>query len=130
MGLAMSSNDQASLTDVYKVLKDPDSSKQTSHNIILQFLWRDLTSDYDIVGPYFSSLSTVDAKFVMSYVLETIKLFQFHGFKTILLVYDGASSNISAIKTSHGFHGAYSINEQLDDKYIVFKTKILNLKRE
>ena len=46
----MSSKDQASLTDVYKVLKDPDSSKQTSY--ALQFLWRDLTSDYDIAGPY------------------------------------------------------------------------------
>lgn len=117
MGLAMSSKDQASLTDVYKALKDPDSSKQTSY--ILQFLWRDLTSDYDIVGPYFTSSSTVDAKFVTSCVLETIKLFQFHGFKTSLLVCDGASSNISAVKASHGFHGAYSINEQLDDKYMI-----------
>ena len=68
MGLAMSSKDQASLTDVYKVLRDPDSCSQTLY--ILQFLWRDLTSEYDIVGPYFTSSSTVDAKFVISCVLK------------------------------------------------------------
>ena len=115
MGLAMTPKDQASLNDVYKLLKDQDDSKQTSY--ILQFLWRDLTSEYDIVGPYFTSSSTVDAKFVMSCVLETIKLFQFHGLKTSLVVCDGVSSNISAIKASHGFYGAYSINEQLEDIY-------------
>ena len=117
MGLAMTSKDQASLNDVYKLLKDADDSKQTSY--ILQFLWRDLTSEYDIVGPYFTSSSTVDAKFVMSCVFETIRLFQFHRLKTSLVVCDGASSNISAIKASHRFHGAYSVNEKLDDKYMI-----------
>ena len=32
---------------------------------------------------------------------------------------DGASSNILAIKASHGFHGVYLVNEQLDDKYMI-----------
>jgi len=31
MGLAMTSKDQASLNDVYKLLKDADDSKQTSY---------------------------------------------------------------------------------------------------
>jgi len=48
---------------------------------------------------------------VISCVLETIKLFQFHGFKVSLVVYDGASSNISAIKASHNYHGAYLFRE-------------------
>ena len=113
----MTSNDQASLNDVYKLLKDPDDSKHTSY--ILQFLWRDLTSGYDIVGPYFTSSSSVDAKFVISCVFETIKLFQFHGFKVSLVLCDGASSNISAIKASHNYHGAYSVNEQMEDKYMI-----------
>ena len=77
MGLAMTPKGQASLNDVYKLLKDQDGFKQTSY--ILQFLWHDLTSEYDKVGPYFTLSSTVDAKFVMSCVLEIIKLFQFHG---------------------------------------------------
>ena len=70
MGLAMSSKDQASLTDVYKVLKVLDSSNQTSY--ILQSLWHGLTSEYDIVGLYFTSSSTVDAKFVMSCILNPL----------------------------------------------------------
>ena len=117
MVLVMTSKDQASLNDVYELLKDADDSKQTSY--ILQFLWGDLTSEYDIVGPYFTSSSTVDAKFAMSCVFETIRLFQFHRLKTSLVVCDGASSNISAIKASHRFHGAYSVNEKLDDKYMI-----------
>ena len=107
----MMSKDQASLNDVYKLVKDP--------SFILQFLWRDLTSEYDIVGLYFTSSSSVDAKFVMPCVFITIRLFQFHGFKVSLVVFDGASSNISAIEASHNYHHAYSVNEQLEDKYMV-----------
>ena len=47
MGLAMTSQDLASLNDIYKMLQDP-AANQASY--ILQFLWRDLTSNYDIVG--------------------------------------------------------------------------------
>ena len=39
-----------SLADVYQCLES-DKASQTSY--ILQFLWRDLTSSFDIVGPYF-----------------------------------------------------------------------------
>lgn len=62
MGLAMTSKNLASLNDVYFILQPSESSKQTSY--ILQFLWRDLTSDFDIVGPYFTSSSTVESKCV------------------------------------------------------------------
>ena len=51
IGLAMSERDQASLLDIYQVLEDDKRTKMT--NYILQFLWRDLTSGFDIVGPYF-----------------------------------------------------------------------------
>jgi len=70
-------------------LKEPDSAQQASY--IPQFLWRDLTSEFDIVGPYFTASSSMEGKFVMACVLETVKLFQFYGMKTSLLVCDGAS---------------------------------------
>ena len=35
------------------------------------------------------------------------------------LVCDGASSNVSAINASHDFQGAYSLNEKLEDKYLI-----------
>jgi len=112
MGLAMNPKDMASLNDIYKILKDPETN-QTSY--ILQFLWRDLTSCYDIVGTYFTSASTVESKFVSACVFETIKLFQHHGLKTSLLVCDGGSANIATIKASHGCSGAYSLKEDQSD---------------
>jgi len=114
MGLAMNPKDMASLNDIYKILKNPEAN-QTSY--ILQFLWRDLTSRYDIVGPYFTSASTVESKFVLACVFETIKLFQHHGLKTSLLVCNGGSANITTIKASHGCSGAYSLKEDQNDKY-------------
>ena len=57
--LVMSEKDQASLLDIYQLLVDDRHTKMT--NYILQFLWRDLTSDFDIVGPYFTSEDAVSA---------------------------------------------------------------------
>ena len=118
MGLAMTSRNLASLNDVYSLLQKADAGKQTSY--ILKFLWRDLTSEFDIVGPYFTCSSSVEGKFVLACVFETVKLFQLHGLKTSVLVCDGGSSNLAAIKASHGCHGAYSLNkDHADDKYKV-----------
>ena len=62
MGLAMTHADLSSLNDIYRILQDPGTNIQTSY--ILQFLWRDLTSSYDIVGPYFTSSASVENNFV------------------------------------------------------------------
>lgn len=80
-GLAMTHKDLSSLNDVYQMLQQQlhQTPKQTSY--ILQFLWRDLTSSYDIVGPYFTCSESVDGKFILACVLETVKLFQTHGLK-------------------------------------------------
>lgn len=117
MGLAMTSKDLASLNDVYSLLQNSEANKQTS--CVLQFLWRDLTSEYDIVGPYFTCSSSVEGKFVLACVLETVKLFQSHGLKTSVLMCDDGSSNIATIKATHGYHGAYSSNENKTDKHEV-----------
>lgn len=41
--------------------------------------------------------------------METFKLFHLHGLKTLLLVCDGASVNLSTLKATHGHFGAYPI---------------------
>ena len=92
MGLAMTHKELPSLNVIYRLLKDPEAVQQTSY--ILQFLWCDLTSEFDIVGPYFTNSPTMENKFVMACIMETIQLFQFHGVKTSLLVCDGASPNV------------------------------------
>ena len=74
IGLAMSEKDQASLHDVFQTINPDNHIQQTDH--ILQFLWRDLTSSFDVIGPYFSSNETMSTKFVMACVFEAIKLFQ------------------------------------------------------
>ena len=84
---------------------------------MLQFLWRDLTSSYDIVGPYFTSAQSVDMNFLITCIFGTVKLFQIHGLKTSLLVSDGASSNLATIKATHGHIGAYSNHKSAQDQF-------------
>ena len=108
----MTNKDMSSLNDIYRVLKEPDSPGQTSY--ILQFLWRDLTSSYDIVGPFFTSKESVDAQFIWSCVLETVSLFQTYGLRTSLIVCDGGPANLTTIKFSHGKSGAYSVISDTD----------------
>ena len=46
IGLSMSEKEQASLHDIYHLFDDDQHTKMT--NYIVQFLWRDLTSSFDI----------------------------------------------------------------------------------
>jgi len=125
VGLAMSPQQQASLQDIFQLFDPSLRVNQTSY--VLQFLWRDLTSKFDIVGPYFTSESPMKAKFVMACILESIKIFQvivliivayitvqiilqIHGLKTSLLECDGGAPNLAALKSTHGCFGAYGTN--------------------
>lgn len=69
----MTEEDQASLHDVFQLFDSYRRIKQTKY--MLQFLWRDVTSSFDIVGPYFASEDSMNGKFTCSCVLETIRLF-------------------------------------------------------
>ncbi len=109
VGLAMTHEELASLTDVYQLL-DPDyRTKQTAY--ILQVLWRDLTSPFDVVGPYFTSSGPLESKFILSCVFESIKTFHLYGFNTYALVCDAAAPNISVVKATSGVKGAFGTNE-------------------
>lgn len=107
----MTANDMATLQDVYEELKAPQTVKAS---YIMQFLWRDLTSVFDLIGPYFSTGKGMECKFVISCLMTTIQAFQIYGFKTMAVVCDGASTNLKAIKYfTTGKSGAYGINEDL-----------------
>ena len=84
VGLAMNTDDQASLHDVYELLHKDSAVEQTGY--IMQFLWRDLTSSFDIVGPFYTSSESFNAKVIHSCVFETIELFQVNILMTSLLV--------------------------------------------
>ena len=51
MGFAMSPDELPSLHDIFSSIEKDDEMK-TSY--VLQFIWRDLTSSYSIIGPYFN----------------------------------------------------------------------------
>ena len=101
IGLAMSSDELGSLHDVYQTLQ-PDHRMQKA-SYVLQFLWRCTASDFDILGPYYTSPETNTAKFILATLLDTMGALQLYGFKTKATVSDGASTNLLAIKLLTGF---------------------------
>ena len=58
LGLAMSEEEMKGLHDIYQ---DMSSDKLLPAEYVLQYLWRDLTSNYDIIGPLVK-LVTVSSK--------------------------------------------------------------------
>ena len=114
IGLAIGPEDMSSLYDAYQFVEETSAAKQTSY--ILQFLWRDLTSSFDVVGPYFTSSSQLE---IVSCILQTLRVFHLYDFHTSVLVCDGASSNVSALKSSCDAHGACGVNPTSSDRYAV-----------
>ena len=116
IGLAMNPEDMSSLHDVYMSLGDEQPQQA---NYMLQFVWRDLTSSFDIVGPYYSSSESLKSKFILACVFETIKIFQLYGFQTSVLICDGASANLTALKTTTGISGAYGVKSTPNQRHTI-----------
>eukprot|EP00794_Sanderia_malayensis_P006654 gene6654-7400_t len=109
LGLAMSEDEMCSLHDIYKNL---DSVEPVAAEYMLQYLWRDLTSDFDVIGPFYSFKATIDNTIVIETLLETMRSFHNYGFKTTSVVCDGASSNMAAIKLlTTGKRGAFGVSD-------------------
>ena len=75
---------------------------------VLQFLLRDLTSKFDLIGPYFMCSKSVDHGFVSGCLFETMRALNAYGFHVSCLVCDGASSNMRLIKSTLGISGSLS----------------------
>ena len=119
----------ATLADVYEELKEGQAEKTT---YILQFMWRDISSKYDVIGPYFTSSSGLDARLTAACLYETMGAMESVGFRVKALVCDGASWNISLVKKLCGFDGQFghddSESSNSEDCYRVpcsFKTHLL-----
>lgn len=96
VGYAMSSESFISLHDVYEGLCDDDKCQKTAY--VVQFLWRDLSSDFDLIGPYFTSSSSLETRSLHSMVTRTMLALSQFGFFVRALLCDGASSNLSLLK--------------------------------
>ena len=93
--------------DELKVLHDVYSStveggaKKASY--IVQFLWRDITSGYDLVGPYFPIEASITSNTLQEFVMLCLKAFTAYGFKVSIILCDGASSNLTVLKILTGY---------------------------
>ena len=100
VGFSMSSDGFTSLHDVYQGLEVNEKCQNTTY--VIQFLWKELTSDLDIIGPYLTYPATVDTRFLHSIVTCTILVFTHFGFGVRALFCDGASTNLSLMKLLSG----------------------------
>ena len=101
IGLAMSADEVGSLHDVYQTLQPDHRTQKCSY--VMQYLWRCAASNFDVLGPYYTSSGSLKAKFVLATLFETMQALHMYGFETKAIVCDGASANLSAIKLLSGF---------------------------
>ena len=117
-GLSLTCEDFGLLHDVYDDINPNQDPVPAEFN--LQFLWRDLTSDFDVVGPYFSSPHSYDHRFVIAAVRESMRLFHACNFLVVGLVCDGASTNLAAIKLlCTRRRGTFGVNHDNADQHMV-----------
>lgn len=98
-GYAMSELDFTMLGDIYEQIS---GAKENETRYILQFLWRDLSHNFDVLGPYFTFSGTVNRKNLYTCLMNTIRIFEFNDFHVRACVCDGASTNLSIIKFTMG----------------------------
>ena len=111
IGLAMTSDELGSLHDVYRSLALTHRAEKTSY--ILQYLWRCTSSNFDIIGPYFSAADRLKAKYILATLFDTMCVLQLFGFKTKAILGDGAGPNLSMLKHLTGFgSGAFGHKER------------------
>lgn len=99
-GYAMTAEQLPFLHDIFESV---EQTKCMKTNYILQFLWRDLTSSYSIIGPYFECEKSWDHSYLFGCVMSTLKLFTLYKFGVKILVCDGASSNVALLKLLAGY---------------------------
>ena len=86
----------ASLHDIYDGINEEDECQKTEY--MLQFMWRDLSSSYDVIGPYFTLSGSIEAQHLHSIVMDVLLVFNKFHFCVRSLLCDGASSNLSLLK--------------------------------
>lgn len=105
----MNSDDLPFLHDVYSLLDEDEKIKGTHY--MLQFVWRDLSSKYDIIGPYYSSAQGFDSKFTMACLQDALYFFEAYSFHVLAVIGDGASWNHTVFKRLCGHSGKFGTTD-------------------
>ena len=103
VGVAMSKEDCSQIRDIFA--KSDEHHEPQAAQYVLQFLWRDLSADFDLVGPYYTASQHLNQQFLMGCLMETMRFLHAYGFAVTCLVCDGAATNLSLIKTTLGIKG-------------------------
>ena len=105
----MSSADLPSLHDIYSAIDEEEKMKETHY--ILQFVWRDLSSKFDIISPYYTSSQGFDSTFTMTCLQDALLHFEMFSFHVLALIGDGASWNQTRFKCLCGHAGKFGAIE-------------------
>ena len=79
VGVAMDETEFAYITDIFKSSK---STEPHGAKYVLQFLWRDLSAKFDVIGPYFMSEKSINHGFLTGCLYETMRVLHAYGFRT------------------------------------------------
>lgn len=112
-GFTISVGELQVLHDVYTSTVE-EGAKKASY--IMQFLWRDLTSGYYLVGPYFSTEGSISSNIFQEFGMLSLKAFTAYRFHVSIIFCDGAFLNLSVRKILGGFERKDSpVNEDAAD---------------
>ena len=115
VGHSMTADEMATLRDLYSVLNDDTQTSKADY--IMQTLWRDTSSNCDVVGPYYSSCGSFKAKHMIACIMDSLQQFESFCFHVSMIVVDGASANLSMIHLLMGKMGIFGSNSDSDDPH-------------
>ena len=95
-GYSASEEELKVLQDVVYSTAVQTGSQKASY--IVQFLWRDLTSGFDLIGPYFPVESSMSSNVLQELIMLCLEALSSYGFKVSILLWDGESSNLTVLK--------------------------------
>jgi len=107
------------ISDVYEKLDDrSEEAKKTDY--ALQTLWCDMTSECDIIGPYYyTSSGLFKAKGILAFVMDALQKFHCHGFDVCCFICDGPTANLTMIKILLGKKGNFECDPTSADQHHV-----------
>ena len=105
IGVAISPDELRSLHDVYELLDADFGTHQTTY--VVQFMWRDITSDFDVIGPYFTCENSLEMNFLAACLFEAMYVFETYTYHILGLICDGASCNLAMLKRLCDRSGRY-----------------------
>ena len=83
----MSPDDISSLRDIYKDLSTSQSTDDTTPPLtkyIHQFIWRDMSSKFDLIGPYFTSAAPMTGFETNICFWKVVEVLQHHDLTTMM----------------------------------------------